>query len=248
MDLFKLEENLNKLLHKDKFTDDSINGIQVEGKKDVKKVATGVSASVALFNEALRWGADAIIVHHGILWRGMDIKIHSSFKERLKILLQNEISLLAYHLPLDAHPELGNNAQIGKKLGLKKGKPFGEYKGNLIGFSFTCNFSIDKLLLKIKGLFGQPINHIPCNKKRIRKMAIVSGGAQKEFYQVVGKNIDLFLTGEISEFVVELAKELDCHFVSAGHYRTEKFGIMALTEKLDNWGLIAKFFDIFHIF
>lgn len=248
MDLFELGKRLDKLLNKDKFADDSINGIQVEGKRKVKKVATGVSASAALFNEALKWGADAIIVHHGILWCGMDIKIHSSLKERLKILLQNEISLLAYHLPLDAHPEIGNNAQIGKKLGLKKGIPFGEYKGNLIGFSFTCNFSAEKLLGKIRELFGEPINHIPCSKRRIRKIAIVSGGAQKEFFQVAGKDIDLFLTGEISEFVVELAKEIDCHFVSAGHYRTEKFGIMALTEKLNNWGLVAKFFDIFHIF
>ncbi|MEJ5166381.1 MAG: Nif3-like dinuclear metal center hexameric protein [Thermoanaerobaculia bacterium] len=248
MDLFKLEEKLNKLLLKDNFLDDSINGIQVEGKRKVKKVATGVSASVALFNEAKKWGADAIVVHHGILWRGMDIKVQSSFKERLKILLQNEVSLLAYHLPLDAHPEIGNNTQIGKKLGLKKGVPFGEYKGNLIGFSYTCNFSAEKILQKIKELFGEPINHIPCSKKRIRKLAIVSGGAQKEFLQVSGKDIDLFLTGEISEFVVELAKEINCHFVSAGHYRTEKFGIMALTEKIKEMGMESKFFDIPHIY
>lgn len=246
MDLFELEEKLNSFLCKEDFNDDSINGIQVEGKKNIKKVATGVSASVALFKKAVDWEADAVIVHHGILWRGMDLKIHSSLKERIKILLQNDISLLAYHLPLDAHPEIGNNSQIGKKLGFEKGIPFGEYKGNKIGFSFKCNLKIDELLKKVKNLFGEPVNHIPCRKEKIKNIAIVSGGAQKEFYQVIGKDIDCFITGEISEFVVELAKEINCHFISAGHYRTEKFGIKALGEKLKDWGIETKFIDLHH--
>lgn len=248
MDLYELEKNLNNYLQIKNFSDDSINGIQVEGKRDVKKVATGVSASVALFDEAIKWGADAIIVHHGILWRGMDIKIYSSFKERLKKLLSKDISLLAYHLPLDAHPEIGNNAQIGKLLGLKEGIPFGEYKGNLIGYSYSCNFSINELLKKIKDLLGEPINHIPCQKEFIKNVAIVSGGAQKEFLQVQGKEIDCFITGEISEFVVELVKEINCHFVSAGHYRTEVFGIKALTDFIKNWQVEAKFIDLPHIY
>lgn len=248
MDLFEFEKKLDQLLFKENFSDDSINGIQVEGKRKVKKVATGVSASVALFDKALKWDADAIVVHHGILWRGMDIKIHSSFKERLKILLKNDISLLAYHLPLDAHPEIGNNAQIGKKLGLEGGIPFGEYKGNKIGFVYEFDGGMEEILMRIKKLFGEPINHISCKKERIKRIAIVSGGAQKEFFQVAGKDIDLFLTGEISEYVVELAKEIDCHFVSAGHYRTEKFGIMALAEKIKEMGMETKFFDIPHIY
>jgi len=248
MDLFELEKKINDLLQIKNFNDDSINGIQVEGKRDIKKVATGVSSSVALFDEAVFWGADAIIVHHGILWRGMDIKVYSSFKERLKKLLLNDISLLAYHLPLDAHPEIGNNAQIGKKLGLKDGTPFGEYKGNLIGFSYNCDFSIEKLLKKLNDLFGKPLNHIPSKKKIIKNLAIVSGGAQKEFLQVQGKNIDCFITGEISEFVVELAKEINCHFISAGHYRTEVFGIKALTDFIKDWQIEAKFIDLPHIY
>ncbi len=248
MNLFELEKRINELLQIGNFNDDSINGIQVEGKREVKKVATGVSASVALFDEAIKLGADAIIVHHGILWRGMDIKIYSSFKERLKKLLLNDVSLLAYHLPLDAHPELGNNAQIGKKLNLSNGIPFGEYKGNLIGFSYNCNFSIEELLKKMKDLFGEPINHIPCQKKLIKNIAIVSGGAQKEFLQVQGKDIDCFITGEISEFVVELAKEINCHFISAGHYRTEVFGIKALTDFIKDLQIDTKFIDLPHFY
>lgn len=248
MDIFELEKKLNEFLNSDKFHDDSVNGLQVEGKREIKKIATGVSASVALFEEGIKAKFDAIIVHHGILWKGMDLKVFSSFKERLKKLLINEISLFAYHLPLDAHPEVGNNAQIGKKLGLEGGIPFGEYKGNNIGFLYNCEIPISELVKKIKNIFGEPINFIPCKKEIVKKFVIISGGAQKEFLQVIGKEIDCFLTGEISEFVFELAKEIDCHFISAGHYRTETFGIKALTEKLNNWGLETKFIDLPHIY
>lgn len=248
MDLYGLEKKLNDFLNASNFNDDSLNGIQVEGKINVKRVATSVSASLNLFEKAIKWNADAIIVHHGILWKGMDIKIKSSLKERLKKLLLNEISLLAYHLPLDAHPEIGNNAVIGKKLELESPVPFGEYKGNMIGYSYDCDFSIEELMNKLEKIFGKPLIHIPCKNKKIRKIGIISGGAQKEFLQVIGKKIDCFITGEISEFVVELAKEVDCHFVAAGHYRTEKFGIKALTEIVKKWGLKVKFFDLQHIY
>lgn len=248
MDIFELEKKLNEFLNSDKFQDDSINGLQVEGKREIKKIATGVSGSVALFDESIKEKCDAIVVHHGILWKGMDLKVYSSFKERLKKLLINEISLYGYHLPLDAHPEVGNNAQIGKKLGFEDGIPFGEYKGNRIGFLYNCEMKISELLKKVKNIFGEPINIIQSQKEYIKNIVIISGGAQKEFLQVIGKEIDCFLTGEISEFVVELAKEINCHFISAGHYRTEKFGIKALTEKLNEWGLEAKFIDLPHIY
>lgn len=248
MDLFELEEKLNELLEAKKFLDSSINGIQVEGKKKIKKVATGVSASVALFKKASNWKADAIIVHHGLLWKNMDIRIYASLKERLKILISNDISLLVYHLPLDAHPDIGNNAQIGKKLGFKDRIPFGEYKGNIIGFLYYADISIDDLLKKLKEIFGEPVIHIKAKKEKLKRIAIISGGAQKEFLQVQGKDIDCFITGEVSEFVFELAKEINCHFISAGHYRTEKFGIKALTKKLNEWGLEAKFFEVPNIF
>lgn len=248
MDIFELEKKLNEFLNSDNFQDDSVNGLQVEGKREIKKIATGVSASVALFDKSIKEKCNVIVVHHGIFWKGMDLKIFSSLKERLKKLLTNEISLFAYHLPLDAHPEIGNNAQIGKKLGFEDGIPFGEYKGNTIGFLYNCEIKISELVKKIKNLFGKPINFIPCKKEIVKKIAIISGGAQKEFLQVIGKEIDCFLTGEISEFVVELAKEIDCHFISAGHYRTERFGIKALTEKLNDWGLEAKFIDLPHNF
>ncbi len=248
MNLYELENKLNSYLEVERYNDNSLNGLQVEGRREIKKICTGVTASLELFKKAIEEESDGIIVHHGILWRGMDFKINSYFKARLKILLQNEISLFAYHLPLDAHFEVGNNIQIGNNLGFSNPVPFGEYKCNLIGYIFDANLSLEELLKKIKNLFGEPIIHIPCLKDYINKIAIVSGGAQDEFLQVIGKEIDAYLTGEISEYITWLPSEINCHFIAAGHYRTEVFGIKALTEKLKKWGLEAKFIDLPHIY
>ncbi len=248
MNLYELENKLNSYLEVEKYNDSSLNGLQVEGKREIKKICTGVTASLELFKKAIGEEAEGIIVHHGILWRGMDMKIHSYFKERLKLLLKEEVSLFAYHLPLDAHFEIGNNIQIGNSLGLSNPLPFGLYKGNLIGYTFDANLTLEEFLKKIKNLFGEPIIHIPCPKDYLRKIAIVSGGAQEEFLQVIAKEIDVFLTGEITEYITWLPSEINCHFIASGHYRTEVFGIRALTEKLKEWGLEAKFIDLPHIY
>ena len=241
------ETTINGWLNSDAFSDAAINGLQVEGREEVRKVATGVSACAALFREALAWGADAVAVHHGLLWKGMDLDIRLAHRERLKLLLANDLNLFAWHLPLDAHPELGNNAQLATKLGLADIEPFGAYHGTLIGMKGQANAPLPDLLARVRGLVGDPVIHIPGGPAVVRSVGIVSGGAQKEFLQAPDAGLDAYLTGEISEYNVELAAELKCHFIAAGHYRTERFGIQALTERINSELKVeARYFDLPH--
>jgi dinuclear metal center YbgI/SA1388 family protein len=241
------EITLNGWLRPEAFSDAAINGLQVEGREEIRKVATGVSACAALFREALAWGADAVVVHHGLLWKGMDLDIRLAHRERLKLLLAHDLNLFAWHLPLDAHPELGNNAQIAKKLGLADIEPFGAYHGTLIGMKGMLHAPLPELLARVRGLVGEPVIHLPGGPETVRTVGVVSGGAQREFIQAPGAGLDAYLTGEISEYNVELAAELKCHFIAAGHYRTERFGIQALTERIHSeLKLEARYFDLPH--
>lgn len=243
----EFETTLNGWLKPEVFSDAAVNGLQVEGRDEVRKVATGVSACAALFHAALDWGADAVAVHHGLLWKGMDLDIRLAHRERLKLLLAHDLNLFAWHLPLDAHPELGNNAQLAQKLGLSQVEPFGEYHGTLIGMKGMLSAPLPDLLGRVRDLVGDPVIHIPGGPEMVRSVGIVSGGAQKEFLQAPGAGLDAYITGEISEFNVELAAELKCHFIAAGHYRTERYGIQALTEKIKSeLKLEARFFDLPH--
>jgi dinuclear metal center YbgI/SA1388 family protein len=243
----EFEDTINGWLRPEAFSDAAINGLQVEGREELRKVATGVSACAALFREALAWGADAVAVHHGLLWKGMDLDIRLAHRERLKLLLANDLNLFAWHLPLDAHPELGNNAQIAKKLGLGDVQPFGEYHGTLIGMKGMLDAPVADLLGRVRALVGDPLIHVPGGPEVVRSVGIVSGGAQREFTQAPDAGLDAYVTGEISEYNVELAAELKCHFIAAGHYRTERFGIRALTEKINSdLKVEARFFDLPH--
>jgi dinuclear metal center YbgI/SA1388 family protein len=241
------ETTLNGWLNTGAFSDAAVNGLQVEGRDEIKKIATGVSASAALFRAAIEWGADAVAVHHGLLWKGMDLAVRMAYKERLALLLGRNISLFAWHLPLDAHPDLGNNARLGKALGLSPLEPFGDYHGMLIGMKARADLPIGELVKRLQQLVGEPVIHIPGGPPLVRGVGIVSGGAQKEFDQAPDEGLDAYITGEISEYNVELASELNCHFIAAGHYRTERFGIQALTEKINSeLKLEARFFDLPH--
>jgi dinuclear metal center YbgI/SA1388 family protein len=241
------EATVDGWLNAGAFNDAAVNGLQVEGREEIAKVATGVSASRALFQRAADWGADAVAVHHGLLWKGQDLRIRHAFKDRIKILLGRDMSLFAWHLPLDAHPEIGNNARLASALDLGSPEPFGEYHGILIGMKARADLSASDLLERLRGLVGEPVHHIPGGPERIRTVGIVSGGAQKEFLQATDAGLDAYITGEISEYNVELASEMGCHFIAAGHYRTERFGIQALTYKITSELKVeARFFDLPH--
>jgi dinuclear metal center YbgI/SA1388 family protein len=242
----ELTEYLNRYLKIDEFNDDCPNGLQVQGKSTVKKIITSVSASVELFNTAVEKKADAVIVHHGIIWYFERPVYKGGYRERIKILLENDINLYAYHLPLDAHEEVGNNARICQLLGVQNLKPLGDYKGQSVGLHGTLK-KTDKNTLFSK--IAQIVNREPLifeyGPDMIESVGVISGGAQKELKEAVMQGLDIFITGEVSEHIMHYAKEENIHFVSAGHYATEKFGILALGQKLqEKYNLSVSFEDI----
>jgi dinuclear metal center YbgI/SA1388 family protein len=228
----KIINFLNAYLDSARIKDASQNGLQVEGKAVVKKIAFGVSASLELFKRAVSAKADMIVVHHGLFW-GRSRPVAGPFKEKLGILLANGITLAAWHLPLDRHPAAGNNAQILKLLGAGGSEPFGSYDGVTIGVK--GRFKKPARLSGIKDILRSELGSRPLSfnfgPARIKTLGIVSGGAERMFEQAVAEGLDLFITGEVSEFVQEYAREHKANFISAGHYNTEKPGVRAL-EKL----------------
>jgi len=241
-----LTEYLNKYLDINNFNDYGPNGLQVYGYDKIGKIVTGVSASVDLFQKAISENAHAIIVHHGIIWNSANPIFKGSYKKRVKLLLENNLNLYAYHLPLDAHKIVGNNIQIANILGLKNTDFFAEMKGVKIGIRGSINnISSKKLFKEIKFKINQKTLIFPFGPDIIKKVGIVTGGGQKEIYSAINNDLDLFITGEVSEFVYHLAKEENIHFIAAGHYATEKFGIIALGNHIkEKFKLDVKFIDI----
>ena len=242
----KIAEYLSKYLDVEKFDDYCPNGLQVEGKSSIKKIITAVSASIELFKKAVNEKADAILVHHGIIWNYERPVYKGSYRERVKLLLDHNISLFAYHLPLDAHPVVGNNAQLAKLLGLKSRQPFGDHKGQIIGYKGRIDkTSKEKFFKKVENLVNRQILVFPYGPKSITNVGIVSGGAQKEFSQAISENLDAYITGEVSEHIKYLSQEEKVHFISAGHYATENFGVKALGNHLKSkFKINVEFIDI----
>lgn len=225
------------------FKDYCPNGMQVEGRAEVRRIATGVTASQHMLDEAIAWGADAILVHHGYFWRNEDAAITGIKKRRIAQLLRNEVSLLAYHLPLDAHPELGNNAQLGKLLGLVEQGRFGEQ--NIACFGVLKQLqTLDQFTQQIQhGLHRAP-QVFGDGAKTIAKVAWCSGGGQNYFEAAIAQGVDAYITGEISEQNYHLAQESGVAFICAGHHATERLGVQALGEHLaGRFGLEHRFFD-----
>lgn len=231
------------LLQTGLFKDYSPNGLQVEGRMEVRRIATGVSASQYLLDAAIAWGADAILVHHGYFWRNEDAAITGIKKRRIVRLLDNDVSLLAYHLPLDAHPELGNNALLGKLLGMTEQGRFGEQNMAFHGF-LERPLTLAQFSMQVeRGLQRVPLV-IGDGARMISKVAWCSGGAQGYFEAAVAQGVDAYLTGEISEQHFHLAQESGVAFIAAGHHATERQGIQALGEHLAaRFGLEHRFFD-----
>jgi dinuclear metal center YbgI/SA1388 family protein len=209
----------------------------------VRRIATGVTASQAVLEAATAWGADAILVHHGYFWRSEDAAITGIKKRRVAHLLKHDISLLAYHLPLDAHPELGNNAQLAGRLGFVVQGNFGEQDIAMHGALAQAQ-SLQQLTRHIEHTLQRAPQVIAHANPNIARIAWCSGGGQGYFEQAVALGVDAFLTGEISEQNVHVAQETGVAFIAAGHHATERYGVQALGEHLaKRFGLEHLFFD-----
>ena len=244
MQLIEIRDYIASLLETSRFRDYCPNGIQVEGRPQVRRVATGVTASHRMLQAATAWGADAILVHHGYFWRNEDAAISGIKKRRIAHLLQHDISLLAYHLPLDAHAELGNNAQLGRRLGFVEQGRFGEQNIACYG-----DLAQAQTLVQLTAYIAHSLQHHPQvigeESRTIRRIAWCTGAAQGYFEEAIALGVDAFLTGEISEQNVHVACETGVAFIAAGHHATERYGIKALGEHLAaQFAVEHQFFDL----
>lgn len=243
MRLNELRDYIGTELGVSRFRDYCPNGLQVEGRAEVRRIASGVTASQAVLEAATAWGADAILVHHGYFWRSEDAAITGIKKRRVSHLLKHDISLLAYHLPLDAHPEFGNNAQLGIKLGFEEQGRFGEQDIAMYG-ALAHPQTLHQLSQHIQTVLQRVPQVIGHANPSIARIAWCSGGGQGYFEQAVALGVDAFLTGEISEQNVHVAQETGVAFIAAGHHATERYGVQALGEHLAaRFGLEHRFFD-----
>ena len=237
----------NTLLEIDQFKDYCPNGLQVEGRGEIKTLVAGVTASLALIEKAMDLQADAIIVHHGYFWKGEDVVVTGMKRRRLHQLLTNNISLLGYHLPLDAHPELGNNVQLAKLLGFSITDRFGVGDGIALGCVGATHLAISpsEFSLHLNQCLGRLPLHIAGDSATITRVAWCTGAAQDYLESAAKLGVDAFISGEISEQTVHVAREMGVHYYAAGHHATERYGIQALSQHLsDYFGIQAQFVDI----
>ncbi|MDB5945951.1 MAG: hypothetical protein JWQ33_977 [Ramlibacter sp.] len=235
------------LLEPARFKDFGPNGLQVEGREHVTRIVSGVTASRALIEAAIADGADAIFVHHGLFWRGQDGRVTGWMKQRLAPLLAHDINLFAYHLPLDAHPQLGNNAQLALRLGLRARAQFGDQALGFLGEradggSFA---SAGALASHVQHVLGRPVVQVGREAGAIAKIAWCTGGAQDYFEDAIAAGADAFITGEISEPQAHYARECGVAFLACGHHATERYGAPAVAAHLAaQFGIEHRFIDI----
>ena len=219
------------------------NGLQLEGKNEIKKIVVGVSASLEFLNKAIEANADMVIVHHGIIWKGNWNRITGSFAQKIKLCLKNDLNIIGYHLPLDGNLEVGNALALAKKLKLDDIKSFGDFNGIPLGVSGLSTISSELFLSIVKEEINNEsliLNYSP----EIKNVAIVTGGAQSEFHQAISEGFDTFITGEVSEWVYHLAKEEQKTFIGAGHHATERFGVQLLAKRLqETFSIDTEFID-----
>jgi dinuclear metal center YbgI/SA1388 family protein len=242
--LYELRDYIASLLEPDRFRDYCPNGIQVEGRAEVYRIASGVTASQRLLEAATAWNADAILVHHGYFWRNEDSVVTGIKKRRIAHLLRHDVSLLAYHLPLDVHAELGNNAQLGRRLGFTEHGRFGEQDIACHGELVQAQ-TLTQLTQQITHSLQRAPLVIGDGDPTIRRIAWCTGAAQGYFDAAIALGVDAFLTGEISEQNVHTAQETGVAFIAAGHHATERYGVQALGAHLaDHCGIEHQFFDL----
>jgi dinuclear metal center YbgI/SA1388 family protein len=239
----EIDNYLATLLAVERFKDYGPNGMQVEGAKQVTRLASGVTASLALIDAAIAWRADALLVHHGLFWRGQDGRLTGWLAERVRRLMAHGITLFAYHLPLDAHPEHGNNAQLGARLGLVADARFGDQD---LGFSAPVTAtSLATLADTVSRALGRAPLVLPGDGRALHRVGWCTGGAQGYFEAAIAAGCDAFLTGEVSEAQAHLARETGVAFLACGHHATERYGAPALAAHVaERFALDHCFFDI----
>jgi dinuclear metal center YbgI/SA1388 family protein len=239
----ELHTYLDSLLDAPRFRDYCPNGLQVEGRAEVRRVVCGVTASQALVDAAVARDADAILVHHGWFWKSDDVVVRGYRKSRLAALLGRDINLFAYHLPLDAHAELGNNAQLARRLGWSVSGRFGDQD---IGFLGTPAGPTDVsgIAATLTAVLGRQPLVVGDPTREVRRIAWCSGGAQDYIEQAAALGADVYVSGEISERTVHIARETGIVYVAAGHHATERYGVMALAEHLSGQGLECEYVEI----
>ena len=242
----QLAAALDDLLQPALFKDYGPNGLQVEGRAPVRRLVSGVTASLALIDAAIADGADAILVHHGLFWRGHDGRVTGWMKQRLTRLLASDVSLFAYHLPLDAHAELGNNAQLARVLGwVPDGGRFGEQNLGFLGAAAVPLPSAAELARDIERRLGRPVTLVDAPGRVPRRIAWCTGGAQSYFEAAIAAGADVFVTGEISEPQANYARECGVAFIACGHHASERYGAPAVGAHVAaRLGLEHRFIDI----
>jgi len=243
----RIVEALDTYLDAQNFQDAAPIGLQVEGADEVQRVTLGVSACLELFREAVARKAQMVVVHHGMFWKNESQVIRGPLRERIRFLLNHELTLLAYHLPLDAHLEAGNNARLVAHLEARRGEPFGLYHGVPIGFEglFDEPVPLRSVADRLAALTGRAPLVLTGGKSEVRRFGVVSGGAGDLFPQAIERRLDLFVTGEPYEPAQAFCRETGIHFIALGHYNSETLGVKALSGWLANeLRLEAEFVDI----
>jgi dinuclear metal center YbgI/SA1388 family protein len=235
---------LDELLDPRAFADLGPNGLQVPGASEVTRVVTGVSAQRQLSERAVELGAQLVLVHHGLFWDFLPTGLTPVLAERLRPLFKHDVNLAAYHLPLDAHPEVGNNALLARALGCEDHEPFGDHHGTPIGRrgTFRSGIPLPELRARVRAATHREPAIQGAGPEQVRTIGIVSGAAADMLPQAVAAGLDAFLTGEPREHVMADAHEAGIHFIAAGHYATETFGVRALGD------LLAARFGVEHVF
>jgi len=238
---------INEYLSAGDIKDYCVNGLQVEGAEEITKIISGVSCSLELFEEAAVRGAQMILVHHGLIWNVFPGVITGTFKNRLKALMDNDINLGAWHLPLDSHQEIGHSAMIAKGIGLENLKPFGSYNGRFIGVSGTspAPIALPELCERVTKTCGRKTMVLGAEKNFVSSVAIVSGGGGDMASQAVDNGMDVFISGEAKEHTQAFCKETGLTFIEAGHYHSERPGVIALGDLLaEKFDIEVEFIDI----
>jgi dinuclear metal center YbgI/SA1388 family protein len=240
----ELDHYLNQYLEVSRYRDYCPNGLQVEGRAEIRSIVSGVTASLELLNAAREQGADAILVHHGYFWRGEEPRVTGTRRTRLALLLAHDINLFAYHLPLDAHAELGNNRELARVLELPVAGRFCEQDIGMHG-AFDAPMSLAALAERVEQRLGRAPLVIGRAGQAVRRVAWCTGGAQGYLEDAVRLGADVYISGEISEQTVHLARESGVAYIAAGHHATERYGVRALGEHLAaRFGLTHAFIDL----
>ncbi len=235
------------LLQAGAYADYAPNGLQVEGRALIRRLVSGVTACQALLDAAVAFQADAVLVHHGYFWRGEEARILGMKRKRLATLLLHEINLIAYHLPLDGHPELGNNAQWASALGLIETQGFLGTPAAPIGVRGRLPKALpgEALRRMLERILERPVLHVPGHERPIQTLGLCSGGGQGHIGEAAALGLDAYLSGEISEQTVHVAREMGIDFYACGHHASERFGARALGAHLaERFGLEHRFVDI----